>query len=168
MQNKVIKIDICVATFKRPHLVVSNLKSLLKQKVRSDVVYRIIVIDNDSACSAKEAVYKVKDSTDVEIIYDVEGRQNIACARNKGFTHVDADYFVCVDDDEQVIDTWLMALLEALEAYEADVVFGPVEEMLPDNVPPWIIEGGYFKRKSHENGALVKHGGTGNVLIKTR
>ena len=167
MKNSKVKIDICVATYKRPKLIVKTLQSLLGQDVRDDVEFRIIVIDNDASCSAREVVHQISGVSDIEIIYDVEPRQNIALARNKGFTHVDADYFVCVDDDEWVVEKWLMALLEASEKYNADVVFGPVEEILPENVPPWIIEGGYFKRKQYEDGKLVKHGGTGNVLIKT-
>lgn len=168
MSNNKIKIDICVATYKRPLLLERNIVSILKQKLRDDIEFRVIVIDNDILGSAKEIVNKISKETDVEIIYDIEPRQNIALARNKGFSHVDAaEYFVCVDDDEHVVDTWLISLLESLERYNADVVFGPVEEILPDGTPSWIVEGGYFKRNTYEDGFLLKHGGTGNVLIKS-
>jgi succinoglycan biosynthesis protein ExoM len=166
MKNFEINIDICVATYKRPYMLANNLQSIIKQSVSNNVNFRVIVIDNDIDCSAKGVVYEIQKQSRVEVVYDVEARQNIAAARNKALTHVTGDYFVCVDDDEWVSDGWLMTLFGALKKYNADVVFGPVVEVLPEGVESWIIEGGFFKRKSYESGKLVKHGATNNVLMK--
>jgi succinoglycan biosynthesis protein ExoM len=167
MNENKIKIDVCVATYKRPHLIEACLNSIIIQKVRDDVEFRIIVIDNDKACSAKDNVNKIQSNTNINIIYDTESNQNIAAARNKALTHVDADYFVCIDDDEQATAGWLMALLESIEKYDADVAFGPVDEVIPDSADQWLKEGGFFSRPKHESGALLTQGATNNTIVKT-
>jgi succinoglycan biosynthesis protein ExoM len=161
--EQITKIDVCIATFKRP-LMLSALFSSLMQQELDGIAMRLIVIDNDREESARGAVEQFRQKNDVEIIYDVEPQQNIALARNRALSHLSADYFVFVDDDESVSKQWLTSLLSCMKSHNADFVFGPVFSALPKNAPDWAAA--CFKKKPQQTGTLLEFGGAGNVMGK--
>lgn len=156
-------IDVCIATFKRPAMLLDLLASLLAQDL-DGIVMRIIVIDNDSDQSARAAVDNFRAAHPVEIVYDVEPRQNIALARNRALQHVRSEYFAFVDDDESVCSIWLRALLESLNRHAADIAFGPLIRTLPATAPGWAAR--YFNRTRRRTGETVQFGATNNVLAR--
>ena len=158
-------VDICIATYKRPALLRELLESLEEQQVEPGVEFRIIVVDNDSAESAREIVACFKSTSNLSVIYDVEPVQNIALARNRAMKHARADFVVFIDDDEFATPGWLEQLVSTAKTYEADVVFGPVLPLLPDNAPDWVVQGGFFERPRRVTGSVRKHGGTGNTIV---
>lgn len=159
--EKIAKIDVCIATFKRPAMLATLLSSLLQQDL-DGISMRLIVIDNDRAESARPVVERFRQTCSVKIVYDVEPQQNIALARNRALDHVSADYFAFVDDDETVSNRWLQSLINCMHEYRADFVFGPVLSELPDHAPNWAEA--CFKKKPLKTGALMEFGGAGNVL----
>ncbi len=161
--EKNTSIDVCIATFKRPAMLSVLLSSLQQQELHGMTV-RFIVIDNDREASARAAVEQFRQRSNIEIIYDVEPRQNIALARNRALSHVTAEYFAFVDDDESVSKKWLWSLLRCMEAHYADLVFGPVMPALPNNAPEWA--NACFQKKPLQTGALMEFGGAGNVMGK--
>lgn len=158
-----MKIDVCIATFKRPLMLSTLLSSLMQQDLKG-IAIRFIVIDNDREESARAAVEQFRQASGVEITYDVEPQQNIALARNRALSHVSANYFAFVDDDESVSKQWLSLLLSCMEAHHADFVFGPVMSALPANAPSWAAA--CFKKSPLKTGTLMEFGGAGNVLGK--
>jgi len=163
-------IDICVATFKRPKLLDQLLSSLLGQETHSGVTYRIIIIDNDADASAKRVVENLAGVADVDIIYDVEPEQNISLARNRALSHTlnTADYIIFVDDDEYASIDWLQNHIDTAVELCADVVFGPVIPVYPENFPDWIVQGKFFERERVPTGSTRRYGGTGNTLVKRK
>lgn len=127
-------IDICLATFKRPNLLAEALQSLARLKVDGFRI-RVIVVDNDRYATAHATVEEFRQSVSFEVIYDVEPIQSIPLARNRALSHVRGDYFAFFDDDETVPANWLTTLLATMRRYDADVVFGPVEGLLPSDAP---------------------------------
>lgn len=164
-KNSNISIDICIATFKRPQLLKELLESIETQAFEGLGQFRIIVVDNDSAESAREIVACFKSTSNPSVIYDVEPVQNIALARNRALKHARADFVVFIDDDEFATPGWLEQLVSTAKTYEADVVFGPVLPLLPDNAPDWIVQSGFFERPRQATGAARKHGATGNTIV---
>lgn len=158
-------VDVCVATFRRPKLLSELLDSLLAQSL-DQIQMRIIVIDNDSQESARPIVERFQSVGQTSLIYDVEPKQGISSVRNRALSHVQTKYFAFVDDDEVVSPEWLVKLLLAIEHYKADVVFGPVVQVLPAIAPEWAIKSKVFRRNRQPTGTTVRHGGTGNVLIR--
>lgn len=161
--SKTTAIDVCIATFKRPLALRELLESLRNQDL-SGISMRLIVVDNDRQQSARAVVDGFRIDSGLEIIYDVEPQQNISLARNRALGHLRADYFAFVDDDETVCDAWLHRLLNGLHHYQADIVFGPVISILPEDAPAWAQAN--FKRARHGSGTEMRTGGTGNVLMK--
>ncbi|MES2932315.1 MAG: glycosyltransferase family 2 protein [Pseudomonadota bacterium] len=158
-----IGIDVCIATFKRPTLLEDLLHSLIAQDL-TGLRLRIIVIDNDREQSARRAVTKFGDICPFEVVYDVEPQQNIALARNRALSHVTSDYCAFIDDDEAASPLWLRSLLDCLNRYDADIVFGPVISALPDDAPAWAKS--CFSRTRRHTGELLQVGGTNNALLR--
>ena len=167
LNNK--KIDICIATFKRPKLLSSLLYSIIRQKSLPDQNHlRIIVIDNDAHGTARKVVESFSQKTVFKVVYEIEPVQNIALARNRALKHVEGEYVLFIDDDEYVSDYWLKKLVCCALNYEADVVFGPVVPQLPVSTAGWIRKGKFFERKRYVTGAKRDRGATNNALIKAQ
>lgn len=166
MQHK--KVDICVATFRRPELLSRLLISILRQKsLPAPNELQIIVIDNDIHGSAQKEVESFAGKCIYKVIYDIEPIQNIALARNRALRYLNGEYALFVDDDEYVSESWLQNMLQCAARFEADVVFGPVSPVLPTSASEWIRNGRFFDRKRYLTGTLRDRGGTGNTLVRT-
>ena len=131
------RIDVCVATYKRPQLLATLLDSLIAQEAHGRFTFRIIVIDNDARRSAETVVERIAARTP-DIVYDVEPVQGISLARNRGFAHAIGEYIATIDDDEYADPEWLATLLDAATRYQADVVFGPAIPVFPPDTPEFI------------------------------
>jgi succinoglycan biosynthesis protein ExoM len=162
--SDVIFIDICLATFRRPHLLTEALQSLARMEVVGFRI-RVIVVDNDREATARPTVETFRQSVLFEVIYDVEPIQSIPLARNRALSHVRGAYFAFLDDDEIAPADWLTTLLATMRRYEADVVFGPVEGLLPTDAPHWAQVQPSFIRAHRATGTRLEHGATNNVLV---
>ena len=156
-------IDVCIATFKRP-LMLSGLLASLERQDLDGIRLRIVVIDNDHAQSARSAVEAFRAHSRFEVVYDVEPQQNIALARNRALSHVRSEYLVFIDDDESASPAWLQSLLKSLTRYDADIAFGPVARVLPDDAPNWARQ--CFLLRPGRTGEQVQYGGAGNVMMR--
>ncbi len=162
-----VKISVCVCTFKRTLGIDKLLQGLTTQKDKN-VNYEIIIVDNDKNKSANSTVTKYKDKhKDINIIYDVETVQNIALARNKSVNLSSGYYIAFIDDDEIPEDTWLKELYASIKKNNADAVFGPVLPVYPPNTPNWIKKGNFFNRPEYPEGQIQKAGRAGNALVKS-
>lgn len=165
MYTKSIHIDICIATYKRVDWLKELLHSLVNQLLGEGTSIKIIIIDNDIEGSAYDAVSDFFLNKPIPYIYDIQPEKNIALTRNKSLEHISGDYIAFVDDDEWVSPNWLETLINACKGYNADVVFGPVIPLFPENTPKWIIDGKFFE-KFNETGKTLKYGPTSNTLVK--
>lgn len=159
------KIDVCIATYKRPSLLLNLLNSLNDQNKDVEYDLRIIVIDNDLQETAKEVVEKFISTSSLSVKYDVVSQKNISLTRNRAIDISSGDFIVFVDDDEFVCADWLSCLLKTAKKFDASVVFGPVLPSYPPETPSWIISGGFFDRPRFRSGTVRHDGGAGNVLI---
>ena len=160
-----MRLDVCLATFKRPELLKRALFSLAAQKLEG-ITIRVIVVDNDIKKSAEITANTFTKIAPFEVVYDVEPIKNISLARNRAITHVTADFFAFIDDDETVIPTWISELIATMKQNDADVVFGPVIGILPINSPQWAKRLPCFSRSHKNQGEKWSIGGAGNVLIR--
>ena len=159
-------VDVCVATYRRPELLVAALQSLRYQDL-DGVCLSVVIIDNDFKETARATVDRFREVAPFGVTYDVEPVQNISMARNRGLSHVSSDYVVFMDDDESATPTWLANLLSTMTEFDADVVFGPVQKELPLDAPDWANVHQCFQRRHFVTGAKVMYGATNNVLIRT-
>ncbi len=162
--NHKLTIDVCIATYKRPNGLKNLLVSLAGQKL-TGLNMRVIVVDNDSAASARSVAETFKTNSTFDVIYDIEPRQGISYARNRAIQNVKSEYFAFIDDDEIAEPNWLMELFNAMNKSNVDVVFGKVQSILPGNAPKWAKSHPCFVRPILVTGKVVTTGYTSNVLI---
>lgn len=162
------KVDIGIATFKRPDLLERCLRSVASLHLPEGCMVRVIVADNDVGESARERVEELRSFLPFDTEYVVERRRGISHVRNTLLEKAESPLFAFIDDDEVVEEGWLSAMVDAISRYEADVVFGPVHAVLPANAPSWAYSHPSFRKSFPSSGQRVRSGGTGNVMLRTR
>lgn len=162
------EIDVCLCTFRRADVVGNCLRAVLGQRLPGGVALgRVIVVDNDASGSAREAVRSATAGSGAAVVYDIVATPGIALARNRCLTHVRAERFAFLDDDEVPEPGWLAALDAALEAHGADFVQGPVVPRYGPDTPGWVIASGAFERPRPPTGTPIRVAATNNVLLRT-
>ena len=167
MSTRNVNIAICIATYKRVDWLIELLNSLITQKLDTNIIIKIIIIDNDPEKSAESSVELFFSDKDINYVYDMQPEKNIALTRNKALFYAqESDYIALVDDDEWVTQEWLQNLLSTSQRFNADVVFGPAIPVLPETVPDWLIKGDFFSAgKRLITGSPQQHGASNNTLI---
>lgn len=161
-------ICVLICTYKRPEYLIKLLSELEKQNTNELFDYSVVVVDNDSAQSAKLPVAQFKQQSMLSIDYFVQPEQNISLARNKAVENSKGDFVGLIDDDEFPVENWLLEHYKAIHNYKADGILGPVlphYEIVP---PKWVLKGRFFMRPSLPNGFVLKSEDTrtGNALLK--
>jgi succinoglycan biosynthesis protein ExoM len=160
-------ITVCICTFRRVALLRRLLDELEKQDTGGAFTFSVVVVDNDAAQSAREAVASSAATTGRETVYAHEPEQNIARARNRTLAHSRGGYVAFIDDDEFPTPRWLALLLQACRESGAQGVLAPVLPHFAVPPPSWIVRGGIFDRPRHRTGTAIGLGDarTGNVLL---
>jgi glycosyltransferase involved in cell wall biosynthesis len=124
-----------IPTFLRPDGARASVESVFAQTgvALSDV--EVVLVDNDPAGSAAGTAAALAAVAPVAFTAVHEPRAGVSHARNTGVATARAPLIAFLDDDETATPGWLAALLAAQEATGADVVFGPIETVLPEPAP---------------------------------
>jgi len=159
-------ICVCICTYKRPALLRTLLQGLVRQDTDNLFTYSVVIVDNDSAESAKALS---SDFTALlHVRYVVQPLQSIPLTRNKAVSSSAGDYIAFIDDDEFPTPRWLLTLFTTCEKYSVDGVLGPVKPHFDERPPEWVIRGKFYDRPSYPTGLVIdgRKGRTGNVLLK--
>ncbi|MBN2107879.1 MAG: glycosyltransferase family 2 protein [Deltaproteobacteria bacterium] len=162
-------ISVCICTFKRPLMLANLLEALQHQAAGGLFSLTVVVVDNDEAQSARSTVEACKIKSSIPIEYDCEPEQNIALARNRAVRNAKGNVLAFIDDDEFPDEGWLLNFYNALLAYKADAVLGPVKPHFETAPPSWILKGRICERKSFKTGTVLRNASdtrTGNVLLQ--
>src|SRR5690348_3212330 len=161
-------ISVCICTYQRPQFLARLLAGLAGQQTENQFSYSIVVADNDRTETAKTVVSEFRSRSDIETIYCVEPRQNIALARNRALAEAKGDFIAFIDDDEFPQRDWLLLLFKICNQFKAAGVLGPVKPHFDIEPPPWIMRGGFFERPEHPTGFVINwwQGRTGNLLFR--
>lgn len=161
-----VRVDVCIATFKRPAMLDRLLRSLESQQGVDGIVTRFIVVDNDPQGSARGVTERFASQSGSTVIYDIQPEQNISLTRNRCLALMNADFAAFVDDDEFATPTWLRNMVDTAVGSGAAAVIGPVDPVLPPNAPSWIRRGRFFQGYHFASGEEVRLGATGNALVR--
>ncbi|MBC3886156.1 glycosyltransferase [Undibacterium griseum] len=162
-----VRISICICTFRRPELLRRLLQAVFSQEGFADVL-EVVVVDNDPAQSAAQVLTEFGHQYGSRLIALALQTPNISLARNAAIHAASADWISMVDDDECPGRDWLLNLFSAQQKYQADVVFAPVVPEYQNGVPGWIRRGAYFDRRRLLTGTQIRHqdARSGNVLVR--
>jgi succinoglycan biosynthesis protein ExoM len=164
-----VRCSVCVATFRRPEGLRLLLDSLADQIVPPDLRIEVVVVDNDgTAPVAPEICATFRDQhPELDVIVDVEPERNIARARNRTVDLAKGEAMAFIDDDEVADPHWIARLVETMDRYDADGVFGRVTARFPAGAPTWIADLDMFNRPSPPTGSAARYTRTSNCLIRT-
>jgi len=132
-----LSISIIIPTFQRPSDLLAAARSVFTQTILSKTQCTLIIVDNDPAASATEAIETLRaEAPDtLTIISDHEPRAGVANARNCAISHVKTDLIAFLDDDQSAgDDEWLEKLYRLHLELKPSVVFGPLVTVLPKSV----------------------------------
>ncbi|MEK1929579.1 MAG: glycosyltransferase family 2 protein [Pararhizobium sp.] len=160
-----IRIDIGVCTYRRTELE-QTLRSLGAIAVPEGATIRIIVADNDEVPSAEGRVNALRASVPHEIVYVHCPSSNISIARNACLENATGDFLAFIDDDETASENWIVRLIEAADATEADVVLGPVKAVYDKDAPGWMRRGDFHSTFPVWVGDRIVTGYTCNALLR--
>lgn len=140
----------------------------LEQMERPDgACLTVTVIDNDFGGSALDVVNEFRGRVDFDVVYRVEEKRGIPCARNRALDvtrELQSDMIVFIDDDETVRSNWLVRLLEASQHYgHQAAVHGLVVPQLDAGVPPDVS--GLFNSRKRIEGQQLSACATDNVIV---
>jgi succinoglycan biosynthesis protein ExoM len=159
--------SICIATYKRKHLLRNLLKSIFAQNLPQNTIVQIVVVDNDIEKSAEEIIKEFKSDDKIWLEYHNQPKKNISITRNVGVKNSQGEYLLFIDDDETADVNWVSEHLKAIKAFEADGVFGRVLPEFPENTPKWIKTGDFFNKNSPPTGGWATSLATSNCIIKS-
>jgi succinoglycan biosynthesis protein ExoM len=166
-------VSICVATYQRPEglkRLMEGLDRLIFTELEQPQI-EVILVDNDSNCSAQSFSEQLKLQFKWSLKYFSEPRRGISYVRNKAVAEVTAaaDFILFIDDDEVPEPAWIEQLLIAQKVYNADVVAGPSLPFFPaTDTPEWVIKGKFFEAPRFTTGHLLQYTATNNVLIRAQ
>ena len=161
-------ISVIIPTFKRPEGLDRAARSILRQANPCGLLLELIVVDNDPAASACDAVRDLADTAPIPVRYVHAAEPGVANARNAGVSAATGEFIAFLDDDEEAPASWLCELVGEQRFHEADVVFGPVRARLPDAIidhRAYYIQ--FFSREGPDESGVIEHYyGCGNSLIR--
>jgi len=157
-------VAVLIPTFRRNDSLERALRSVLAQTRLPD---EIVIADNSPEAGARDLITSLSPESPVTLIYVHVPDPGVANARNAGFNATQAPVIVQLDDDESAPPHWLHALLQARQALDAPVVFGPVVADMPLAAPVRAAYGHrLFSRQGPAQMQVLNHYyGCGNALI---
>lgn len=144
-----------------------TLRSLKGQSVPGASV-EVLLLDNDPEGSARSVYQEVFKGSPLKTHYFIEESKGIVNMRNRVLKEAIAlygNYLAFIDDDEIAAENWLEKLAEGLIAHQADVVSGYSEQILPEGIPAWMHNGGFYRLSEYPTGTLRKSASTRNILF---
>ncbi len=161
-------VTVGVLTFKRPRELAESLAGVLAQldevhAADGPFTTELLVIDNDPAASAREAVAGLVHD---RVRYAVEPRPGIAAARNRALDEAaGSDLLVFIDDDEIPQPKWLLSLLDTWTDTRSAAVMGRVESVFDEDSANGVAFGPFFRRPRMPSGTEIPVAAAGNLLL---
>lgn len=165
------KVIIWLGTYLRPQMLGQTLDSLSKIVIPKNVTVELLILDNDIKKSAKKIVDEKTPKLQFRSTYKVNPKRGTVNQRNtfiKETLALDATHICMIDDDETVVPEWLKTMLKTMEEYDADVVDGAVERVLPEKAPNWLIKGKFFDWPNFKTGSKRRAASGANCLFKRK
>ena len=159
-------LSIIIPTYKRPDMLARALASVETETV-DGLDIEIVIADNDPKASAKDfAAQKITES-DANIVYIHIPEPGVSNARNGALAKARGRYILFLDDDMEACSPWAQSMFDAAQKFDAALVFGPVNAVMPDPSDPFLDKmRPLFSRHSRGEDGIIERGiGTGNCFI---
>lgn len=170
MVSQALKLVIGIPTFRRPGQLGQLLQSLLSELHEHPAI--VVVADNDCGTEAPAVVEAFKAQWPWTVCIPVSER-GVAQVRNAIVEHAlarvpDWRWLVMLDDDGLATQGWLSNLLAAGDRFEAHLVGGPVEGVLPHDASLLARHSIFASRRRWPTGEVPTLNTTQNLGISRR
>lgn len=142
------EIDVWVPSYRRPQGLARLLDSFAAQETQGEFRFGVIVVDSDTAGSARATV----EAAPLPVHFSIEPERNIARARNRAFALGAAPLVAC-SDEEEADRRWLLHLSRALNAHSADAASGTDGAAIPGSTAELGACSGAFQLPNPATGA---------------
>jgi glycosyltransferase involved in cell wall biosynthesis len=162
-----LRIVIGIPTFRRPDLLRILLDSLLPEIQGRDVY--VVVADNDCGTEAQAVVAEFTQHWPVAECIPVRER-GVAQVRNALVRRAaevcpEWDWLLMLDDDGRVTPGWLDQVLQTGQRFDAHLVGGPVDGLLPDSASIFARNSIFASRKRWPTGLVSTLNTTQNLAM---
>ena len=165
-----VSVSLIIPTQRRPQGLACAARSVFAQRGVDPAEYclELVVVDNDAVPSAQFLVEQLAREAPFLVRYVHEPEPGVANARNAAMAAAKGDLIAFLDDDEEAPPTWLAALLEARERFNADVVFGPVRTRVPAHITRHraYLEAFFARTGPNRPCLLDRYYGCGDSLLR--
>lgn len=166
--KRLVKVAVCIATYRRP----DGLRALLKSfdALRFDQAepeITLVVVENCPEAPATDTLGDISSLTRWPVLYVTEPERGIVAARNRALATAppDVDFIAFVDDDETVSPEWLNALLRTIMTSGATAVQGPVRPDYETPPPDWVEQLRIFHLGPFNEGERLNFAATNNSVV---
>ena len=123
-QNRFNKYSIIIPSFNRADEIKEMVRSI--QNLRYDRnKFEVLIVDDGSTDNTIEFLKKYQEEANYTLTYCSQNNQGPGAARNKGMQEADGDFFIFIDSDCTVPESWLSEINTALNNNKADAFGGP-------------------------------------------
>ncbi len=134
-----VDVSVIISTYNRSDILPAALESVLAQEEMGDVIYEVIVVDNNSTDRTRKVVESFIARGHTNLRYIFEGKQGLSYARNTGIANARAPIIAFTDDDVRVERDWLANIKRAFDKHpEVDFVGGKVLPRWENEPPSWL------------------------------
>ena len=127
------EISVLICTWNRAADLKGALECLESQSLPKDR-FEVVVVDNNSTDSTREAVEEARGRVGYDLVYVFEPQQGKSRALNAGIATARADLIACTDDDCRPEPMWLQEIASAFADPEVAVLGGPGLSVYPDSI----------------------------------
>jgi len=160
-QDKFYKYSIIIPSFNRVDEIQELVRSM--QDLRYDRnKFEILIVDDGSTDNTIEFLKNYQKEANYILNYCSQDNQGPGAARNRGMEKASGDFFIFVDSDCTVPDSWLSEIDAALNNHKADAYGGP--DTYRDDFPPILKAINYSMTSFITTGGL--RGKKGKKLAK--
>lgn len=166
MNGEELSVAIGIPTYRRPEKLAELLAVLSDRIVETDGArVHVVVVDNDPSGSAEDVCAQAP----LLVEHHVEPTPGIAAVRNRILDEAgDVDLVAFIDDDERPLPQWLSSLLTTWREHRTDAVMGRVISVFAQDVDPWLLATGVYRRRERPTGSHVPTAAAGNLLVDAR
>ncbi|MFI3259133.1 MAG: glycosyltransferase [Rikenellaceae bacterium] len=133
------RLSLIVATYNRADKVLITLRSIIEQQADPSL-WEAIIVNNNSTDSTAEVVSKfISENPRFDIRLVREHRQGLSYARNCGIESSVAPLIAIIDDDEEVVPTYISSYIQFFDTHpEVASAGGAVIARYESRCPKWM------------------------------
>jgi glycosyltransferase involved in cell wall biosynthesis len=106
--------------------------------VPKDMLWEIIIVDNNSADRTKDVIEEFRARSGFNVVYAFEEKKGLSHARNCGIQAAQGEIIAFTDDDVIVDKDWLGSIEKTFEENDIACAGGKIVPFWEKSPPPWL------------------------------